>query len=139
MWYLFNYLYLIETEITFSSFYLLTHCSKLFLLYRDRTCEATSMRVNEGRKVDGTSEIGNKKPSIRPDLLLIRKEVEYGCSEVGKVDDTVPSRKEIIETQLHCPKIMKDIFFRAANLANNDEDMLRKLCVVCFHQTSCPQ
>ena len=94
------------------------------------------MRVNEGRKVNGRSEIGNKKSSIRPDLLLIRKEVEYGCSELGKIDDNVPSRKEIAETELHCPKTMKDIFDRAASLVKNDKAMIRKLRVVCFHQTS---
>ncbi|KAI7850765.1 hypothetical protein BDC45DRAFT_239639 [Circinella umbellata] len=89
---------------------------------RDRSCEATSIRINEGRRVDRVSEIKHKRPSIRPDLLLIRKEVEYGCSELGKIDDMVPTRKEIAETELHCPKTMKDIFDRAVYLAKNNKN-----------------
>ncbi|KAG2219368.1 hypothetical protein INT45_006076 [Circinella minor] len=103
---------------------------------RDRACMATALRVNEGRKVTGTDEIDNKKKSIRPDLLLVKDDVEYGCSEVGKSDNVIPTKKEIIETDLHCPKTMKDILNRVASLVDYDEEIIKKLRFVCFHQTN---
>ncbi|KAI8144656.1 hypothetical protein BJV82DRAFT_54720 [Fennellomyces sp. T-0311] len=51
---------------------------------RDRTCEATSQRVNSDRAVTGSSEIKDKKRSIRPDLVLLKDGLQYGCSELGK-------------------------------------------------------
>ncbi|KAI8141677.1 hypothetical protein BJV82DRAFT_172552 [Fennellomyces sp. T-0311] len=103
---------------------------------RDRTCVATSIRMNDGRSVTGDSEVAKKKASIRPDLLLIHKDLEYGCSEVGKTNDHVPTRKEVVETELLCPKTMKDIFDRAARTVDFDCDMVRRLRVVCFHETN---
>ena len=104
--------------------------------FRDRACMATTLRVNEERKVTGTDEIDNKKKSIRPDLLLVKDDVEYGCSEVGRSDNVIPTKKEIIETALHCPKTMKDILNRVASLVDYDEKIIQKLQFVCFHQTS---
>ena len=106
------------------------------MIFRDRTCMTTALRVNEGRKVTGSDEIENKKKSSRPDLLLVKNDVEYGCSEVGRSDGVVPTKKEIIETDLHCPKTMKDILNRVASLVDHDEKIIKRLRFVCFHQTS---
>ncbi|KAI9274602.1 hypothetical protein BDA99DRAFT_556013 [Phascolomyces articulosus] len=75
---------------------------------RDRTCIATALRTNEGRKV----------------------------TEVGKNEDVVLTRKGIIENELHCPKIMKDILDRVASLVDYNEEIIKKLRFICFHQTN---
>ncbi|KAG2227216.1 hypothetical protein INT45_008460 [Circinella minor] len=106
------------------------------MIFRDRTCIATALRTNEGRKVTGTNEIANKKKSSRPDLLLLKNDIEFGCSELGKSEDVVSTRKEIIENELHCPKTLKNILNRVAGLVDYNEEIIRKLRFVCFHQTS---
>ncbi|KAI9492364.1 hypothetical protein BDB00DRAFT_873449 [Zychaea mexicana] len=55
---------------------------------RDRTCVAISARINADHGL------------------------EYGCSEVGKSEDVVANKKEVVETYLYSPKTMKDLFNR---------------------------
>ncbi|KAL1931344.1 hypothetical protein VTP01DRAFT_9486 [Rhizomucor pusillus] len=64
---------------------------------RDQCCIATSARLNEQRAVTGISPISSKIATVRPDLILVRNDVEYGLSECGKVDDAGIGKKEIIE------------------------------------------
>ncbi|KAI8137289.1 hypothetical protein BJV82DRAFT_358550 [Fennellomyces sp. T-0311] len=102
---------------------------------RDRSCQATSLRVNKDRSITGTNNIDGKISVARPDLLLIKDGFEYGCSEVSKSMDLVPTKKEIVETGLHNPKTMKDLFDRMTNEAEHDLEFARKLQIVCFNNT----
>ncbi|KAI7848319.1 hypothetical protein BDC45DRAFT_596475 [Circinella umbellata] len=102
---------------------------------RNRTCMVSSARVNANRNITGTNNVDNKRSASRPDLLLIKDDIEYGCSEVGKSDDAVASKKEVVETYLHSLKTMKDLFNRITQEINHDLKITRKLKVVCFHHT----
>ncbi|KAI9494671.1 hypothetical protein BDB00DRAFT_301182 [Zychaea mexicana] len=76
--------------------------------------------------------IAAKVSSIRPDLVLFQNGVEYGVAECGKGDDEEVGKKEIVETSLHCPKIMKSMFLHAASKCDNDEGVTRALQIVGF-------
>ncbi|KAI8142737.1 hypothetical protein BJV82DRAFT_713857 [Fennellomyces sp. T-0311] len=102
---------------------------------RDRTCLATSQRMDSDRAVTGSSEVKGKKRSIRPDLVLLKNCLEYGCSELGTNLSSVSDKKEIVETQLHNPKTMKDMLHCAIAKAGNEEEVARMLKIVCFNET----
>ncbi|KAI8146719.1 hypothetical protein BJV82DRAFT_710778 [Fennellomyces sp. T-0311] len=100
---------------------------------RDRTCLASSLHINGDRSISGKDSIDKKKSVSHPDLLLLRSGFEFGCSEVGKSTDVIPTKKEIVETCLHSPKTMKDLLDRLASEADNDATVIRNLRIVCFH------
>ncbi|KAI9273125.1 hypothetical protein BDA99DRAFT_284589 [Phascolomyces articulosus] len=102
---------------------------------RDRACKAISTRINAHRSITGTDKIDNKKTASRPDLLLIKDDFDYGCSEVGKSEDVVANKKELVETYLHSPKTMKDLFSRITQEVDHDLQITRKLKIVCFNNT----
>ena len=93
------------------------------------------MRINNERSVTGTAEIANKNWAIPPDLMLVKNGLEYGCSELGKNLNAMTDKKEIVETQLHSPKIMKDMLVAALAKVNNNIDAARALKIVCFNET----
>ena len=101
----------------------------------DRTCLATSKRMNHGRGVTGASSIKAKVRSTRPDLVILKNNIEYGCSELGKIDDPASTPKKIVESELLCPKTLKDMVCAAAQQVGNDESVTRALKVICFNQT----
>ncbi|KAI9024354.1 hypothetical protein CLU79DRAFT_102917 [Phycomyces nitens] len=103
---------------------------------RNRGCIATSVRVNGNRRVTGIESLVPKSFSTKPDLILYREDIEYGCSEVGKNDDGGVGEKEIVESALKCPKTMKDMLLRAASKIGNATNKTRQLQIVGFHQTS---
>lgn len=86
----------IETR-RYVSLYYLSQDFIVILLIRDQCCIATSARLNEQRAVTGISPISSKITTVRPDLILVRNDVEYGLSECGKVDDAGIGKKEIIQ------------------------------------------
>ena len=68
--------------------------------------------------------------------MLVKNGLEYGYSEIGKSLDAVSSdKKAIVESQLHSPKIMKDMFCAALAKADNDIDVARALKIVCLNET----
>ncbi|KAI7856072.1 hypothetical protein BDC45DRAFT_71892 [Circinella umbellata] len=79
--------------------------------------------------------ISEQAKSVRPDLVLYKEDVEHGLGEVGKHDLSGIGKKEVVETQLHSPKVLKDMFLRAAAKVSDDEDFVRKFKTVCFNQT----
>ena len=93
------------------------------------------MRENIKRGVTGTSCIEGKQLAVRPDLIFYRNGVEYGAGEVGKEDLAGVGKKELIETQLHCPKVLKDMMNLAATKCGNKESLLRSLRLVAYNQT----
>ncbi|KAG2223235.1 hypothetical protein INT45_006116 [Circinella minor] len=102
---------------------------------RDVSCVATLARVNNERCIDGLMPISEQAKSVRPDLVLCKEDVEYGLGEVGKYDLSGIGKKEVVETQLHSPKVLKDMFLRAAAKVGDDEAFVRKFKTVCFNQT----
>ena len=99
------------------------------------SCTANLARLNNDRRVDGKKPIADQIRSARPDLLLSKNDIELGLGECGKNDFGGIGKKEIMETQLHGPKLMKDVFLRAVDKTNKDPNLIRKLQVVCFNQT----
>ena len=73
-------------------------------------------------------------PNIRPDLVLFRDGVEYGTAECGKGGDGCIGKKEIIETTLRCPKIMKSMLLHVGSKCDNDENVYRSMRIICFGQ-----
>ena len=104
-------------------------------MFRNQTSVATSKRINSERGISGVSTVADKKASIRPDLVLVSNGFEYGCSEVGKSLSAIPDKKEIIESQLHSPKTMKDMLSYAIAETKHDPEVMRKLKIVGFSQT----
>ncbi|KAI8144671.1 hypothetical protein BJV82DRAFT_667235 [Fennellomyces sp. T-0311] len=109
--------------------------SSKILTTRNQTCIATSLRLYGERSISGSASVSGKKASIRPDLLLVHDNIEYGCAEVGKNLLLVPDKKEIVESKLHSPKIMKDVLNAEIARARSDVSTARKLKVICFNQT----
>ena len=58
--------------------------------------------------------------------------MEYGVAECGKGDDEVTGKKEIVETSLHCPKIMKSMLLHTSSKCDNDKDVTRALRIIGF-------
>ncbi|KAI8147539.1 hypothetical protein BJV82DRAFT_664771 [Fennellomyces sp. T-0311] len=101
---------------------------------RGHTCIATSVRENSDRAATGQSSVEQKQQSVRPDLILFRNGVEFGTAECGKADDDGVWKKEIVEWQLHNPKVMKDMFLRAVSRVDNDLAIVRKLRIIGLNQ-----
>ncbi|KAI7858204.1 hypothetical protein BDC45DRAFT_531963 [Circinella umbellata] len=102
---------------------------------RDNSCLANLVRLNNERRVDGKTLISDQVKSSRPDLLLTKDNVEFRVGECGKIDLGAIGKNEILETQLHLPKLMKDVFTRAVSKAGNDVEFARKFQVVGFSHT----
>ena len=110
---------------------LLTHTGTC----RNKTCMATSVRLNSDRSITGTSEVKAKQRSVRLDLVLLKNNLEFGCSELGTNVTSILKKKEIVEVQLHSPKLMKGMFCAVAAKAENSLDVIRALKIVCLNET----
>ncbi|KAG2226969.1 hypothetical protein INT45_006376 [Circinella minor] len=95
---------------------------------------ATTIVDNQERAITGLTAVGAKICSIRPDLVLFKNGVEYGVAECGKTDGDVEgiSKKEIVETSLHCPKITKSMFHHASSRCDNDKKIMWALRIICY-------
>ncbi|KAI7848094.1 hypothetical protein BDC45DRAFT_575174 [Circinella umbellata] len=101
---------------------------------RDRTCQATLVRVNKNRSITGEKSIDQQQRSVRPDFLLIKGGVEFAVGECGKEDLGGVGKKEIVERGLHVPKIMKDLFVRALSKGRNKISFAEKLKIVAINE-----
>ncbi|KAG2220827.1 hypothetical protein INT45_004488 [Circinella minor] len=99
---------------------------------RDNGSVATTFIDNQERSVTGMTAIAAKSPSIRPDLVLYKNGVEYRVAECGKGDNEGTGKKEIVETNLHCPKVMKSMLLHAASKCDNDKGVTRALRIIGF-------
>ncbi|KAI7858896.1 hypothetical protein BDC45DRAFT_531431 [Circinella umbellata] len=97
---------------------------------RDNISVSTDYIDNKKQAVTG-SAIPSKLPSIRPDLILFKDGFEFGAGECGKTEE---GKNEVVETGLHCPKIMKSMFLYSGSKCNDDIDVYRALRIVCFCQ-----
>ena len=77
------------------------------------------VRVNAERSIRGEKPVDEQQRSVRPDFLLIKDGVEIAVGECGKEDLGGIGKKEIVERNLHVPKIMKDLFIRALRKGRN--------------------
>ncbi|KAI9263328.1 hypothetical protein BDA99DRAFT_537338 [Phascolomyces articulosus] len=99
----------------------------------DRTCKATLFQRNSTRSITGKEQVDIKRNASCPDLLTIKNNLEYACSEAGKSNDVVATKKElIIETGVHVPKLLKDLFNKISKDVDNDIHGVRSLKAVCF-------
>ncbi|KAI8139545.1 hypothetical protein BJV82DRAFT_246503 [Fennellomyces sp. T-0311] len=103
--------------------------------WRDHSCLATTVRQNMNRGVTGSGSLDAEQLSVGPDLIFFRNDVEYGVGEVGKEEVVGVSQKELIGTQLHCPKVLKDMLNMMAKKCNNKESIIRSLRAVAYNQT----
>ena len=104
-----------------------------YFIYRDNGSVAITFIDNRERSVTGKTGIAARSSSIRPDLVLYKNGIEYGVAECGKGDDKeATGKKEIVETSLHCPKIMKSMFLHTASKCDNDKDVTRALRIIGF-------
>ncbi|KAI9321409.1 hypothetical protein BX666DRAFT_972880 [Dichotomocladium elegans] len=92
-------------------------------------------RINQSRRITGQQKILPKVPSIRPDLVLLKDGIEYGVGECGKMNPSEVGKKEIVETQLHVPKVAKDMLVRALAMGGNTVELLRSIRIPCFLQS----
>ena len=94
-------------------------------------CTATAERLNTNRVISGQG-LESWLAAWKPDLLLIKDEIEYGCSEHAGYDEAGAGKKEIFEKWLKVPKLLKDMFCRASRKVDNDETYIRKLRIAGF-------
>ncbi|KAI7847191.1 hypothetical protein BDC45DRAFT_576118 [Circinella umbellata] len=97
----------------------------LGVVARDRTCNSTLVRVNSERRITGLEPIEEQQSSVRPDFLVMKEGFDFAVGECGKEDLGRISKKEIIERQLHVPKIMKNILHQILIKFNHDAYILR--------------
>ena len=95
---------------------------------------STKVDDNRDRGVIGFGPVDMQQTSFRPDLILFRNGVEYGAAECGKADTAGIGKKEVIESQLHCPKVLKSMMNLAASKVENDEKTLRSIRIIGFIQ-----
>ena len=69
------------------------------------------------------------------DTALSKGNVKFGAGEYRKADFAGIGKKELAETQLHSPKVLKDMFIRAAKKADNTVDFIRSFRIVGVNQT----
>ena len=93
-----------------------------------------SARLNRKRRISETG-LEPKLAAWKPDLLLTKDEVEYGCSETGGKEESGGGTKETVEKWLKLPKLLKDMFDLAAQKLDCDETLVRRLKVVGFMHT----
>ena len=74
--------------------------------------------------------------SVRPDFLVINDGLDFAVGECGKDDVAGVGKKEIVERQLHVPKVMKDIFCRALAKGNHEESLARTLRITALNENS---
>ncbi|KAI9485155.1 hypothetical protein BDB00DRAFT_792336 [Zychaea mexicana] len=102
---------------------------------RDHTSVAVTVSDNSDRGINGKAAIDFKRSSARPDLVLYRNGIEYGAAEGGNINDDGMSKIEIVESHLHCPKVLKNMLDHAAAKAGeNNEQLVRPLRVIGFYQ-----
>ncbi|KAI7854595.1 hypothetical protein BDC45DRAFT_535177 [Circinella umbellata] len=74
---------------------------------KDRTSMATFIRVNADREVSGTKPIDDQHRSVRPDMVVMNDRLEVVCCECRREDC---GGGELVERNLHVPKILKNMF-----------------------------
>ena len=94
---------------------------------------ANTILDNHERAINGIT-ISELETSIGPDLLLSKDGVGYAVGKYGKTDDDVEGvgTKEIIETSLHCPKLMKSMFHHASSKCDNNKELMHALRIICY-------
>ncbi|KAI7854600.1 hypothetical protein BDC45DRAFT_507653 [Circinella umbellata] len=97
----------------------------------DKACVATAERLNAGRTISGNGANG-WVTGWKPDLLLTKQEIEYGVAEHGGYDEACAGRKELFEKWLKLPKLIKDMFCRAARKVNYEKEYMRELKIAGF-------
>ena len=97
---------------------------------------ATLVRVNAQRKISGAGPIESQHRSIRPDILIMKDGIEVAVGETAKLDVGGVTRKELVEKNLHLPKVMKDLYNVALAKGKNKESLARVLRIVAMNQIS---
>ncbi|KAI8146932.1 hypothetical protein BJV82DRAFT_575716 [Fennellomyces sp. T-0311] len=106
---------------------------------RDHTSTAAAADANRDKTLTGMAPINAQQPSFRHDLLLFKNGVEFGTAECGKDDGSNGiSQKELVETQLHCPKLLKSMLLQVSAKCNNRTSAVRKLKAIGFAQFHSP-
>ncbi|KAI7851761.1 hypothetical protein BDC45DRAFT_537919 [Circinella umbellata] len=97
-------------------------------------CEQTSVSAtaiyNEDRCINGKVKINTKVSSSQPDLSLFQFGMELGAGECGKANDAGVGKKGIVESNLHCPKLLKGMTLYIGSNCNNNKELLRSLQLV---------
>ncbi|KAI8141482.1 hypothetical protein BJV82DRAFT_177720 [Fennellomyces sp. T-0311] len=100
----------------------------------DKASVAMSARLNKKRRISEAG-LAPKLAAWKPDLLLTKDEVEYGCSENGGKEESGGGTKETVEKWLKVPKLLKDMLDLAAQKLEYDETLVRQLKVIGFIHT----
>ncbi|KAI9252357.1 hypothetical protein BDA99DRAFT_541083 [Phascolomyces articulosus] len=69
----------------------------LVYIKRDNSCLANLVRLNNERRVDGKKPVAEQVKSSRPDLLLMKDNVEFWVDECGKMDVAVSNTGNDLE------------------------------------------
>ena len=90
--------------------------------------------MNSERSITGEKPVDGQQRSVRPDFLLVKDGVEIAVGECGKEDLGGIGKKELMERNLHVPKIMKDLLVRALSKGRHQVSLAQKLKIVAINQ-----
>ncbi|KAI7850504.1 hypothetical protein BDC45DRAFT_245774 [Circinella umbellata] len=88
------------------------------------------------RTISGAGPIESQHRSVRPDILIIKDGIEVAVGETAKLDVGGVTKKELVEKNLHSPKVMKDLYNVALSKGKNKESLARVLRIVAINQIS---
>lgn len=97
---------------------------------------ATFIRVNADSEMSGIKPINNQHCSVRPDMMVMKDGLEVVCGECGKEDCGGKSKKELVERNLHVPKIMKDMFRNSLSKGKDAESLARTSKIAALNENS---
>lgn len=101
------------------------------MFFRDKTYVSAAAINSKDRAVTGLYPVADKITSVRPDIVLYLGGTEYGAGECGKGGS---AKKVLVETSLHCPKVMRSMFLCASDKCDNEKDLIRTIRIACFAQ-----
>ncbi|KAI8140070.1 hypothetical protein BJV82DRAFT_236025 [Fennellomyces sp. T-0311] len=95
----------------------------------EKTSSASANRRNDARIVAGAESMSRKAIGRRGDLIFVYSKVELGCGELGRYNEGAKGSKELRESFLKTPKMMKD---ELAELISKRPDKRSQFRVVGF-------
>ncbi|KAG0169829.1 hypothetical protein DFQ28_008743 [Apophysomyces sp. BC1034] len=92
----------------------------------DQTCVSTSVRLNKDRSVSSV-QAERKINFLKPDLILVKDEVEYGCAETGAANEGGVGGRRDYGTRFKAPQNDEDMLLRLYSKLNYERGKLGQL------------
>ncbi|KAI7848372.1 hypothetical protein BDC45DRAFT_574951 [Circinella umbellata] len=101
---------------------------------RNQTSISATAANSQNHSITALAPIESKATTARPDLTLYRFAMEFRAAECGKEDDVGIGKKKIVESNLHCPKILKAVLVFIGKKCDNNLMVLQSSKIIGFTQ-----